>query len=200
MNFKFKDVSLWALLFVNIATIFIALWQSWNFSIVIWVYLFQSFSIGFFNFFKILGLKNFSTDGFKINNSSVLPSKGTKIFTAIFFAFHYNFFLIGYFFFLSLSDFSGLSQNFLLIIIASAGFFINHGFSYFYNKKNDSNTEKNIGNLMFKPYTRIIPLHFIIIFGLFFSPTSNLIFFLVLKTVADLWLHNMEHKIDVKVE
>ena len=68
-------------------------------------------------------------------------------------------------------------------------------FLYFKNKPQ----KRNIGELMFFPYARIIPMHLTIIFGGIFlfsgiASTFVLILFLGLKTVADLVMHFIEHK------
>src|SRR3989344_96693 len=128
------------------------------------------------------------------------PSLWFLIFSNIavfFFLFHYGLFHAGYFFFLltgkfaetrgSVSDSVGLK----FIVVTAMLFFINHLFSYFYNKPKD--TEKqNIGSLMFYPYLRIIPMHLTIISSSFFTA---LIAFLLLKTFADVAMHIVEHRV-----
>jgi hypothetical protein len=90
----FSDPSLWLLLFSNLVTIFFATKEGWNLSTIMWVYWFQSITIGLFNFIRILQLKEFSTEGFKINGQPAQPTQGTKKFTAFFFLFHYGFFTL----------------------------------------------------------------------------------------------------------
>ncbi|NIP29465.1 MAG: hypothetical protein GTN99_09095 [Candidatus Dadabacteria bacterium] len=53
----------------------------------------------------------------------------------------------------------------------------------------------NIGTMMFFPYARILPMHFTIIFGGSIAKASSksLVLFLVLKTLADLIMHMIEH-------
>jgi len=57
------------------------------------------------------------------------------------------------------------------------------------------NRVPNIGTMMFFPYLRIIPMHLTIIFGSDYAKGSSgaLILFLVLKTIADLIMHMIEH-------
>jgi len=100
-----------SLLFSNLLTIYLAVSQDWSLITIMWVYWFQSVTIGFFNFIRILTLKDFSTDGFKVNNRSVEATKKTKISTAIFFAFHYGFFHFVYAIFLVSFSFSGLLES-----------------------------------------------------------------------------------------
>ena len=53
----------------------------------------------------------------------------------------------------------------------------------------------NIGKLMFMPYVRIFPMHFIIIFGAISGGgRGTLLLFVVMKTLADLAMHRIEHR------
>src|SRR3989344_619250 len=193
----FSDPSLWFLLLSNFVTVFFAIKENWDLSTIMWIYWFQSLIIGFFNFIRILQLKEFSTEGYEINGQSAQPTKGTKIFTAFFFLFHYGFFHIGYLAFLfigSFSKFSPPSVNFIelkYIFPAVLIFFVNHLFSYFYNRPRDTK-KPNIGALMFYPYARIIPMHFTIFLSSSFL--GALPVFLILKTFSDAVMHIVEHK------
>lgn len=195
---KSSDLSLWFLLFSNIVTIFLAIIENWNLSTIMWVYWFQSATIGFFNFIRILQLKEFSTKGFKVNGRSVQPTRATKNSTAFFFLFHFGFFHFAYSVFLLTGAFSQASGNALnfaevkYIFLAALIFFINHLFSYFYNRPRDTK-KQNIGWLVFYPYVRIIPMHLTIIFGFFLD--SALFLFLALKTLADVIMHVIEHNV-----
>ncbi len=194
----FQDLSLWLLLFSNIATIFFAITENWNVSTILWVYWFQSITIGFFNFIRILQLKEFSTEGFKINGRPTLPTRSTKIFTAFFFLFHFGFFHLIYAIFLTVGSLIHLYGGAIhfgeirYIALIALLFFINHLFSYIYNKSRDTKIQK-IGSLMFYPYIRIIPMHLTIIFGAMFG--GALLLFLLLKTFADIIMHLVEHSV-----
>ncbi|MCR4335031.1 MAG: DUF6498-containing protein [archaeon] len=207
----FNDKSLLSLILANFLTIILAAVFNWNPLVIVIGYWLQSIIIGFFNFIRILMLKNFSTEHFKINNKEVKPSSGIKIFIAFFFAFHYGFFHLVYGIFLS--TFAGIyivsqitstqavpiAQTLQDLVIAplimAVIFFINHLISFISNFK--ENTEnQNIGKLMFKPYVRIIPIHLTILFGMLFLFSGGIvftIFFMMLKTIADIILHQSEH-------
>jgi hypothetical protein len=187
-----KDLSLISLLFSNVFIIILAIVENWNASTVLWIYWMQSVTIGFFNFFRILSLKNFSTEGFKIDNQHVLPTTRTKIHSAFFFFFHYGFFHFIYAIFLF--NLFKLTQEINIFYLFSGGlvFFINHLFSFLYNKAKDSQQKQNIGKIMLTPYLRIIPMHVIIIFGAILGQAS-LIVFLLIKTFVDLIFHNRKH-------
>lgn len=78
------------------------------------------------------------------------------------------------------------------VFLTALIFFLNHLFSYLYNRPKDTK-KQNIGSLMFYPYARIIPMHLTIIFG----PACNLSLplFLLLKTIADVIMHSVEHNV-----
>lgn len=187
------NLSLASLLISNIIVILLAIVQKWDISTVLWVYWMQSIIIGFFQFLRILSLKNFSTENFKINNQSVSPTTQTKTFTAFFFLFHYGFFHFIYAIFL-FNFFTKQPVDLTFLSLGGLIFFLNHFFSYQHNKIIDEQKVQNIGTLMFSPYARIIPMHLIIIFGAILGQTT-LIIFLLLKTIIDLIMHIIKHKI-----
>lgn len=193
------DYSFLFLLATNIITIIFAVVQNWNFQTILFVYLGQSIIIGFFNFIRILSLKKFSTENFTINNKPVKPTKGTKIFTAFFFILHYGIFHVVYFIFLAIFSFFSIeSMETKYLFYALGIFFVNHLFSFYYNKEKDNSKNSNIGKLMFHPYVRIIPMHIIIIIGGFlygfeFYSKTFMVLFLALKTFTDLIMHNLGH-------
>ena len=84
--------SLYVLLFSNLLTIVIAVYQGWSAKEVMLIYWSQSVIIGIFNVRRMLALQNFSTDGVTMNSRSVDPTPGTKRSMAFFFAIHYGFF------------------------------------------------------------------------------------------------------------
>lgn len=194
------------LLFSNLLTILIAVLFNWSLIEVLWVYWGQSVIIGLFNFLKMLkiSVSQDTSTGFKV----------IGVFLSLFFLVHYNAFHFGYLIFLSMFSFvpgafgDFVPVNFLnflpVFFITLIVFFINHLFSFiYYLKKIDAPTMngKNIlmGNLMFKPYARIVPMHLTIIFGTLIISLGGfnsivLVLFLLLKTYADLKMHISEHK------
>ena len=201
-----KNKSLYSLLLANLLVVFFALYQSWSIFDVMLIYWFQSVIIGFFNIFRILGLENYSVEGFKENGKTPLANKATKTRVAIFFAFHYGIFHLAYvFFLLSFQENdpnSALASQGIYFLIGIVMFFINHLISFRHNRE-ELKSGLNIGTVMFRPYLRIVPMHFIIVFfGFVLSNNSMdgfkyaliLFIFLVLKTVADILMHISEHR------
>lgn len=191
-----SDPSVFLLILSNLIAIFFAVVEGWALPEVFFLYWCQSVMIGFFQFLKILSLKDFSVEGFSINHRPTVKSKGTQLFTAGFFAFHYGSFHFGYLLFI-MAAFSLpalLSKGALFFVIVIAAFFFNHLFSYNYFKDKPFKSPPNIGMLMFQPYARIVPMHLFIVFGIFLSAgTETVVLFLLLKTVADVVMHVVEH-------
>ncbi len=201
-----KDPTAVSLLISNLLTIFLAVLFGWNLIEVLWVYWGQSVIIGLFNFLKMLKI-SFSQN----ENVGFLAM---SLFMSFFFLVHYNGFHLGYMIFLLVFSFApsgfvslvpiNFSTFLPIFLITLIIFFVNHLFSFLYYSKKIKNysfgqTNFYIGKLMFRPYIRIVPMHLTIIFGtlflsLGFFNSFVLIFFLLLKTFADLKMHINEHK------
>lgn len=208
-KYFYTDFSFWALLFSNLIVIVWAVFEKWDIGEVLWIYWCQSVIIGLFWYIKMLSLKQFTTKDFKINDMAVAPTRETKIRTANFFLLHFGFFHYIYLFFLP-RLFEGilpsLSEGIKIVQILSLGmvFFIYQCFSFFYNRKWVETAKPNIGIMLFFPYARVIPMHLtILLFGFITqeSPTQKsplmpflLVFFMVLKTLADVIMHAVERR------
>jgi hypothetical protein len=184
-----SDHSILFLILSNIIMIFFAIFENWDLITIMFIYWCQSVIIGIFTFFKILSLKNFTTDGVRLNNIPAASTTATKTGMAFFFLFHYGFFHFGYFTFLVINPFfntgSQISFTSLAVLFVVSVFFVNHLFSFLYNREKDAQKKQNIGKVMMFPYIRIIPMHLTIIFGSYFimsgAPQITLILFLLLK-------------------
>ena len=189
------DRSVVVLLLSNLLTIALAVYQHWDVFVVMWVYWGQSVIIGYFSFRRIMDLKRFSTAGFMINDQPVKPTPQTQRQTAVFFALHYGIFHLVYLSFLGAD--TNVAGGFPLfnVLVCIGVFYLNHWFSYRYNREQEQERVPNIGNIMFFPYIRIIPMHLMIIAGFTFlgSSTRALIIFLLMKTAADVAMHIIEH-------
>ena len=190
----FHDRSLWSLLLANGVTTILAVTQNWNLLGLMWVYWFQNLVIGFFHFRRIRQLREFSTKGFTINRRPVEPTEETKHRVARFFLMHYGGFHFVYFvFLLAFSQYRGLSSADLIYIVPTALLFLgNHIYSYRYNGPRDIG-RPNIGTIMMYPYARVIPMHLTLILGVFLG--GGLLLFLLLKTLADVIMHVVEHRV-----
>jgi hypothetical protein len=188
-----QDGSIWFLIIANLLVLVISVIQDWNLGNMLLVYCIQSIVIGGSYFMRILSLDKFSTKNFKINNRSVEPTESTKRQTAFFFLLHYGFFHLVYLIFVLSGEFGEPGLD-LGLLICAIGFAMNHAYSYRYHRDSDRKGTPNIGTMMFTPYARIIPMHLTIIFGAA-TFSDGIILFGILKTIADVVMHKVEHHI-----
>ena len=190
-----SDRSVVPLLLSNLLTMFWALFEGWQILDVMLVYWVQSVVIGYYNYHRIMDLKKFSTKNFKMNDRQPAPTPETKKSVARFFALHYGIFHAAYLGFILSKESGEISLSSFAIIACIVAFVFNHRYSYQHNKERDSQRMPNIGTIMFFPYARILPMHLTI--GLAASLGSNsvktLLVFLLLKTIADVIMHMIEH-------
>ena len=130
-----RDASVWSLVLVNGIALLVALAGGWSLIDLMAVYWVQSVIIGISYFFRMLNLKQFSTENFRINDRSVDPTPETKRQTAFFFLFHFGFFHVGYLVFIFAPRIPGGSPLGLgLLICTVVPLPINHYFSYRYHR------------------------------------------------------------------
>ena len=190
------------LLLSNLLTIVMAVIQGWDVSMLMWIYWGQSVVIGYFNVHRIMDLERFSTKGFRINDQAVEPTRETQRKTAVFFAMHYGIFHLVYAVFLFKDASLEGTVSLLAAGVCVFAFYLNHRYSWQYNRARDRERVPNIGNIMFFPYLRIIPMHLTILFGGFLGGhgTFSLLFFLLLKTAADVAMHVIEHAMAGRIQ
>jgi hypothetical protein len=80
-----------------------------------------------------------------------------------------------------------------------AWFALSHAWPLITSGGQDYKKKPNLGTMMFYPYLRIIPMHLAIILGAAF-PLGALPFFMLLKTGADLGMHEIERRMFRGVE
>ena len=200
---KFSTLSL---IFSNVLVIFFAIVDRLSALDLLWIYWSQSVIIGFFNVVKILSLKEFSTEGFRQGNKPVLPTKGAKVSTALFFLFHYGFFHFVYAIFLGgFSIFAGTASDGPgkgYLFYSAGTFFVSYLIEFVRSRNEKGQEIPNLGRLMFAPYVRIVPMHLTIILGGLigavgsaFSANTSLfviVLFTGIKTVVDVITHSVD--------
>jgi hypothetical protein len=191
-----NDPSSWLLLISNLSTIFLAM-KNGNALSIFLIFWCQGLIIGLFSFIRILCLKDFSTEGFKINNKIAQETPKTKYITAFFFLLAYVIVLSGYLLaILKIGSFNFYTEKVMVIeyktiLYGSLVFFINHLISYFYNKSKEEQ-KPNLDKFVSGPFQRIIPMHTAIMAGVLFPGMP--IFFLIFKVGADIYAHLKEHE------
>ena len=186
-----------SLVLVNVATVVLALLLDWPATSLMWPYWIQSVVIGWYSRKRMLALRNFSTEGLRVNGRAVDPTPETQRSTANFFALHYGFFHLGYCVFLGTRS-AGLAWwDWLGIGAAGVSFVLNHRLSFRQNVAADSRGTPNLGTLMFLPYARILPMHLTILSGTLLGANSAaaVLLFGALKTAADVLMHHVEHRL-----
>lgn len=152
------------------------------FPTIVWIYWFQSITIGIFNFFDLLTIKNYNASDIKMNNQPVQTANKGCI--AWFFLFHFGFFHLAYAIFLLVDlGISAVSKKMLLLGIAV--FFLESVINFRRQKQLEQTVPFNLGIMFFLPYFRIIPMHLMIILPTFFGWKPSLLF-LGLKMGADI--------------
>ncbi len=211
------DHALKGILLANAATLALAWWQQWSLLELMWPYWMQSVIIGWYARQRILKLREFSTEGLRINDRAVSPTPETQRQVANFFALHYGFFHLGYLAFLVMfsatadgagfvtvhHDSGGSSEvhighlhplDYLAFALLVIGFWLSHRASHREHVAADLCGCPNLGTLMFLPYARVVPMHLTIILGVSMGD-SALWLFALLKTGADVLMHKVEHRI-----
>jgi hypothetical protein len=211
------DDAVRGIVLANVVTIAFA-YLGGSLLLLLWPYWLQSLVIGYYAQRRIRLLHDFSTEGVRINNRPVDPTPATKRWTANFFIVHYGFFHVGYFVFLMaftrgafgsgavpITDASGrvhqvmMGQvgpwDVLVILALGVGFWRTHQASFREHVAADLRGRPNIGTLMFMPYLRIIPMHITIIVGALVGAKGGVILFGALKTLADVAMHKVEHRL-----
>ncbi|HSD75361.1 MAG TPA: DUF6498-containing protein [Steroidobacteraceae bacterium] len=186
-----------SLVVVNVATLAVALGLDWPVSTLLWPYWIQSVVIGYYSRKRILALGRFSTENFTMNDQPVSATPATQRSVANFFTLHYGFFHFGYLMFLIKQAPALPWWDALGWLALGLSFAWNHRLSFQQNVDSDRQGTPNIGTLMFLPYARILPMHFTIILGgtLAGSGSRAVLVFGALKTVADVLMHYVEHRV-----
>jgi len=196
-----KSVAL--LIFSNIITIIFAVIDNWDLFVIFFVYLCQTVIIGFFTAIRILYLKNDSFYGIASGSISDKNFKLVKVFSASFYL--VVVYSVLWLYFNICRNFLSSSQNpvnltTFFVIISIVAFFINHLFSFYYNKERDALKKRTFPKVIMHSMYRISAINLGIVgFGWFFSiffqlSIVNLIIFLSVKTAYDVRIHILEHK------
>ena len=183
------------LLISNAVAAGMALVLRWPLETLLWPYWIQSVIIGWYSRKRVLALKNFSTEGFTMNDAPVPATPESLHKVARFFTLHYGFFHAGYLAFL-LNKGAPLSMwDWLGIGGVAASFAVSHRKSFQQNLEADARGRPNVGVLMFLPYARILPMHFTIILGhaIGGNGAATVLLFSALKTGADVLMHYVNH-------
>jgi len=187
----------------NLATLIAALLQGWGMIQLLWPFWGQSVIIGYYSLLRIR------------------KAAGWDLRYPLFFLAHYGGFHAIYFMFLLALTGSADAQGmvpvntntgdpmqlyagtytpldgviYLGLII---GFWLTHRASHRRYLDLDLASRPSAQKLMSVPYLRILPMHMTLILGVLLGGPGTLIFFMILKTCADLLMHRVEHRMLAK--
>jgi hypothetical protein len=190
-----SDSSVLVLVAANLVALAIAYGTGMSLRSLMLIYWIQSVIIGVCTVVRILSLSSFTTDNFKVNGQPVEATAGTKRQTAIFFALHFGVFHLVYLVFVAFASRASELGSPLGYAACTLIFAANHGYSLRHNLRRDAQGRPNIGTLMFLPYARIVPMHATILLGGAFVGTAAFFLFGLLKTLADVAMHVVEHRV-----
>jgi hypothetical protein len=190
-----RDLSLLPLLFSNGLAIWWTARDHLSLQTVMMIYWAQSVAIGAVNVLRILVLREYSTDDFRMGGP-LSPSAGTKLKVAGFFTLHYGFFHVVYLVFILAAMTRGRVDVNVPFVLYGAALFAGTDLAALALHWNAETRGRNIGQVMFAPYLRIVPMHLAIIFGGFvnYHPGVTLGLFQGLKTIADVFTHLVQHR------
>lgn len=157
------------------------------FSTVVWIYWFQSITIGFFNFIDLLTVKDYTA------TPGTMPAQNGNGCSAWFFLFHFGFFHLAYFIFI-LATFGLGSIDKTILLIGVSMFFLESVINFIRHKRMERTMRVNIGVMFFLPYLRIVPMHLMILLPAFLGWKPSLIF-LVLKMGMDVLSSILYHAV-----
>ena len=192
---NFRDISLLPLLMSNGLAIWWAARDHLSLQTVMMIYWAQSVAIGAVNVLRIIALREYSTEDFRMGGP-LSPSVGAKLKVAGFFALHYGFFHVVYLVFILAAMTRGRVDVNVPFVLYGAALFAGTDLAALALHWNSETRGRNIGQVMFAPYLRIVPMHLAIIFGGFvnYHPGLTLGLFQGLKTVADVFTHLVQHR------
>jgi len=156
--------------------------NSGAFSTVVWIYWFQSITIGLFNFIDLLTIKNIDSASSPFNEKP--SSSGGAGCAAWFFLVHFGFFHLGYAIFL-LVDFGVKDISRSVLLLGIGAFFLETILNFIRQKQLEKTMSFNVGTMFFLPYLRVVPMHLMILLPVFFHLQPSIVF-LGLKMTADI--------------
>ena len=180
----FASVSFWALVIANVAVIIWAVRDERPLSLIVWVYLCQNIILGIFWPAKVFA-------------SPVDRSYTDKVRSVCTFLPHYV--IMNFLYALCLYNFfrAEVAVNFKYILAIAGIFFLSETVSYFAETTKNRSRPLSLVKVQLFPYARVLPMHFIISFGIILEATGdyahlNVLIFLLLKGVADIAMHIVE--------
>ncbi len=184
-----------ALVVANVVPLVGVILFGWSAGEIVFLYWAENVIVGFWNLMRMLTARD---------NDSV--GCGGRAFIAIFFCVHFGGFCAGHGFFvwmiIGMTGGDALVSGWQWLLIPLTGLFVSHGISFVRNFIiGGERLRVKIGQLMIRPYSRIVMLHVGIIAGampvmLLGSPLPLLVLLIAFKIGFDIKLHVKSHAKD----
>lgn len=181
-----SDWSLLGLIAANLVTIGLTFRYHFDVRELMLIYWLQSVAIGISFLVRM---------AFRVRNPAPvwdMTDAGDRAFQVGFFLVHYGFFHLGYLVFLTPAAFPGWATPLGLCALVFA---FCHAFSLWHNIRSDRVNNAPFSTLFWLPYARILPMHLSIIGAMQNDARGALLLFLAVKTLADVVMHVVEHRI-----
>jgi hypothetical protein len=188
-----RDPSAFSLLVANLITIELALLERWDLASVMRIYWWQSVIIGAFHFIRLMRLKHFHMEGPDGSGEIIEPTPARRTGAAVAFVLVYGWMHFVYMVFIRQLPAQPPARPYLMAVAVIA-FGVNHLFSFLRNIEADARKWRSLPGLVRLVHWRVLPMHAMLILGVLFqTPGLAAVFFLALKTIADLIMHDQEH-------
>ena len=186
------------LLLSNAATLGAALVLHWDLGWLLWPYWIQSMVVGWYARRRMLALDRFSTEGFTSNGRRVSEDDAGKRSTANFFVLHYGCFHLAYLAFLCKEHPVADLRSATMLFACGVSFVLSQRATYAIQHAADLRGRPNLGNLMFTPYLRVVPMHLAILAGVNATGSVALWVFCGRKTASDLLLDRIDRHMAIR--
>lgn len=180
-----KDFSFWLMLAINGYLLLLFIKDPHTVNLIILLYWFQSFFMGFFTFLTMLSFKD---------NSNSPAFFGSKTKQAFFFLFHYSFFHLGLLIFLIAT--SLINSNVINQYLVTSVWLLlaTQAIDFLQTRLFKSNSTINLQQYFFLPYLRVIPL-VVLILGFAYFPSSFGLSFLLVKILIDIIMYYLYQRL-----
>ena len=199
-DFDLGRPSVIVLILANLVPLFGVIWFGWDAATILFLYWVETVIIGLLNLPKMFLAQGIDPNRSTPRNASLVG----KLFLMAFFTFHYGFFCFGHWMFLG--DIIGITLEpdllkpgsfFFWAIVSIFGSHLISMIINFFGK--GEYRRRSMGEQMFLPYTRIVVMHMVIIFGGAMminmgNPLPGLVMLVLLKTLIDVGAHGIEHR------
>ncbi len=185
----FYDPFFWSILVINLGLLGYLMMHPEKRGTVIYIYWAQSVMIGMFTVLRILLMDKAESGMTGKSGETIENTLGMRVFLVGFFMVHYGIFHVVYLVFVMVAKLVDGRFDGPWFFSALAAFLVEGLASFVYSATRGELRGGNVGNTMFRPYIRIIPMHLAIVLGIFLfkdkASSGGFYIFMVLKIITD---------------